>query len=84
MTNTHSSGAGLVWSRPIPLRDAAPHAQRIDDFSRKALVVEAQLNLPAARVIRAAELHRSMVLAIYPAKRRMDNDSEFVVLVLAE
>ncbi|NMI24581.1 DDE-type integrase/transposase/recombinase, partial [Xanthomonas hortorum] len=43
----------------------------IDDFSREALAIEVDLNLPAARVIRTLE--RIAAWRGYPAKLRLDN-----------
>jgi putative transposase len=54
----------------------------IDDFSREALAVEVDLNLPATRVIRTLE--RVAARRGYPAKLRLDNGPEFVALALAE
>ncbi|AZR22575.1 IS3 family transposase [Xanthomonas vasicola] len=54
----------------------------IDDFSREALAIEVDLNLPAARVIRTLE--RIAAWRGYPAKLRLDNGPEFVALALAE
>ncbi|WP_414730539.1 DDE-type integrase/transposase/recombinase, partial [Xanthomonas vasicola] len=54
----------------------------IDDFSREALAIEVDLNLPAARVIRTLE--RIAAWRGYPGKLRLDNGPEFVALALAE
>ena len=54
----------------------------IDDFSREALAIEVDLNLPATRVIRTLE--RIAAWRGYPAKIRLDNGPEFIALVLAE
>ncbi|MCS3746403.1 transposase InsO family protein [Xanthomonas arboricola] len=54
----------------------------IDDFSREALAIEVDLNLPAARVIRALE--RIAAWLGYPNKLRLDNGPELVALALAE
>jgi len=54
----------------------------IDDFSREALAIDIDLNLPAARVIRTLE--RIAAWRGYPTKLRLDNGPEFVVLALAE
>ncbi|KFA27213.1 transposase, partial [Xanthomonas vasicola pv. vasculorum NCPPB 1326] len=54
----------------------------IDDFSREALAIEVDLNLPAARVIRT--LKRIAAWRGYPAKLRLDNGPAFVALALAE
>jgi putative transposase len=54
----------------------------IDDFSREALAIEVDLNLPAGRVIRTLE--RIAAWRGYPAKLRLDNGPEFVALALAE
>ncbi len=54
----------------------------IDDFGREALVIEVDLNLPAARVIRTLE--RIAAWRGYPNKLRLDNGPEFVALALAE
>ncbi|WP_329743335.1 IS3 family transposase [Dyella sp. A6] len=54
----------------------------IDDFSREALAIEVDLNLPATRVIRTLE--RIAAWRGYPAKLRLDNGPEFIALALAE
>lgn len=54
----------------------------IDDFSREALAIEIDLNLPATRVIRTLE--RIAAWRGYPAKLRLDNGPEFVAWALAE
>lgn len=54
----------------------------VDDFNREALCVEVDLNLPAARVIRALE--RIAAWRGYPAKLRMDNGPEFIAVSLAD
>jgi putative transposase len=54
----------------------------IDDFSREALAVEVDLNLPATRVIRTLE--RVAAWRGYPSSLRLDNGPEFVALALAE
>ncbi|SDC37263.1 Integrase core domain-containing protein [Paracidovorax valerianellae] len=54
----------------------------IDDFSREALAIEVDLNLPAARVIRTLE--RIAAWRGYPSKLRLDNGPEFVALAMAE
>lgn len=54
----------------------------IDDFSREALAIEVDLNLPAARVIRTLE--RIAAWRGYPAKLRLGNGPEFIALPLAE
>ena len=54
----------------------------IDDFSREALAIEVDLNLPAARVIRTLE--RIAAWRGYPGKLRLDNGPEFVALALAD
>ncbi|WP_197331662.1 IS3 family transposase [Ralstonia syzygii] len=54
----------------------------IDDFSREALAIEVDLNLPAARVIRTLE--RIAAWRGYPDKLRLDNGPEFIALALAE
>lgn len=54
----------------------------IDDFSREALAIEVDLNLPVAPVIRTLE--RTAAWRGYPAKLRLDNGPEFVALALAE
>ncbi|MBZ2548252.1 IS3-like element ISXca2 family transposase, partial [Xanthomonas perforans] len=54
----------------------------IDDFSREALAIEVDLNLPAARVIRTLE--RIAAWRGYPNKLRLDNGPEFVALALSE
>jgi putative transposase len=54
----------------------------IDDFTREALAVEIDLNLPASRVIRTLE--RIAAWRGYPSKLRLDNGPEFVALALAE
>lgn len=54
----------------------------VDDFSREALAVEIDLNLPAMRVIRV--LDRIAAWRGYPDKLRLDNGPEFIATVLAE
>lgn len=54
----------------------------VDDFSREALAVEIDLNLPAARVIRV--LDRIAAWRGYPSKLRLDNGPEFIAVALAE
>jgi putative transposase len=54
----------------------------IDDFSREALAVEVDLNLPATRVIRTLE--RVAAWRGYPAKLRLDNGPPLIALALAE
>lgn len=54
----------------------------IDDFTREALAVEINLNLPASRVIRTLE--RVAAWRGYPSKLCLDNGPEFVALSLAE
>ena len=54
----------------------------IDDFTRECLTIEIDLNLPAARVIRA--LDRIAAWRGYPAKVRLDNGPEFIAVALAE
>ena len=54
----------------------------VDDFNREALCIEIDLNLPAARVVRALE--RLAAWRGYPAKVRMDNGPEFIGVALAE
>ncbi|UNP27595.1 IS3 family transposase [Lysobacter gummosus] len=54
----------------------------IDDFSREALAIEVDLNLPATRVIRTLE--RIGAWRGYPRKLRLDNGPEFIALALAE
>lgn len=54
----------------------------VDDFTREALAVEIDLNLPAARVIRV--LDRIAAWRGYPAKLRLDNGPEFIAVALAE
>lgn len=54
----------------------------IDDFSREALAIEVDLNLPANRVIRTLE--RIAAWRGYPRKLRLDNGPEFIALALAE
>jgi putative transposase len=54
----------------------------IDDFSREALAVEVDLNLPATRVIRTLE--RIAAWRGYPTNLRLDNGPEFIALALAE
>ncbi len=46
----------------------------IDDFTREALAIEVDLNLPAARVIRTLE--HIAAWRGYPAKLRLDNGPE--------
>ena len=54
----------------------------VDDFSREALPIEIDLNLPAARVIRV--LDRIAAWRGYPRKLRLDNGPELVSITLAE
>lgn len=54
----------------------------VDDFNREALGIEIDLNLPAARVIRALE--RIAAWRGYPARIRMDNGPEFIAVALAD
>lgn len=54
----------------------------VDDFNREALAVEADLNLPAPRIIRV--LDRVAAWRGYPAKVRMDNGPEFISAAVAE
>lgn len=54
----------------------------IDDFTREALAVEIDLNLPASHVSRT--LDRVAAWRGYPAKLRLDKGPEFVALALAE
>lgn len=54
----------------------------VDDFNRKALAIEIDLNLPAPRVIRVLE--RAVAWRGYPNKLRMDNGPEFISTTLAE
>jgi len=54
----------------------------VDDFNRKALAIEVDLNLPAARVIRV--LDRIASWRGYPAKLRMGNGPEFISVKLAD
>lgn len=54
----------------------------VDDFNREALAVEADLNLPAPRIIRV--LDRVAAWRGYPAKVRMDNGPEFISTAVAE
>jgi putative transposase len=54
----------------------------IDDFSREALAIVVDLNLPATRVIRTLE--RIAAWRGYPTKLRLDNGPEFIALTLAE
>ncbi len=54
----------------------------IDDFSREALAIEVDLNIPAARVIRTLE--RIAAWRGYPGKLSLANGPEFVALALAE
>ncbi|MET4677735.1 putative transposase [Luteibacter sp. PvP120] len=71
---------GVSRSRPRALgRDTF---NVIDDFTREALAVEIDLNLPASRVIRTLE--RVAAWRGYPAKLRLDNGPEFVALAVAE
>lgn len=53
----------------------------VDDFNRKALAIEPDLNLPAPRVIRVLE--RISAWRGYLIKLRMDNRPEFISLALA-
>jgi putative transposase len=54
----------------------------VDDFSREALAIEIDLNLPAARVIRV--LDRIAAWRGYPRKLRLDNGPELISVALAE
>jgi putative transposase len=54
----------------------------VDDFNREALAIEIDPNLPAPRVNRV--LDRVVAWRGYPAKLRLDNDSEFVAAALAD
>lgn len=54
----------------------------VDDFTREALAIEIDLNLPSARVIRV--LDRVAAWRGYPAKLRLDNGPEFIAASLAE
>lgn len=54
----------------------------VDDFSREALAVEIDLNLPATRVIRVLE--RIAAWRGYPEKLRLDNGPEFIATALAD
>ena len=54
----------------------------VDDFSREALAIEVDLNLPASRVIRV--LDRIAAWRGYPARLRLDNGPEFVAAALAD
>jgi putative transposase len=54
----------------------------VDDFNREALVIEIDLNLPAARVIRVLE--RIAAWRGYPVKLRMDNGYELISMALAD
>lgn len=75
------------WSVDF-MSDALRHGQRfrtfnvLDDFSREVLAVEADISLPAARIIRV--LDRIAASRGYPAKMRMDNGPEFLSTQLAE
>ena len=51
----------------------------IDDFSREALAVEVDLNLPATRVIRTLERIAAWRSA---PKLRLDNGPEFIAFAL--
>ena len=53
----------------------------VDDFNREALAIEIDLNLPSQRVVRVLE--RVVARRGYPAKRRMDNGSEFISIAVA-
>lgn len=54
----------------------------IDNFSREALAIEVDLNLPATRAVRTLE--RAAAWRGYPRKLRLDNGPEFIALALAE
>ncbi|WP_458048170.1 IS3 family transposase [Klebsiella pneumoniae] len=54
----------------------------VDDFNRKALAIEIDLNIPAQRVVRV--LDRIVANRGYPLKMRMDNAPELVSLTLAQ
>ena len=54
----------------------------VNDINREALAIEIDLNLTAARVIRALE--RLSAWLDYPKQVRVDNGPEFISIVLAE
>lgn len=54
----------------------------VDDFSREALAVEIDLNLPAVRVIRVLE--GIAAWRGYPQRHRLDNGPEFISIALAD
>lgn len=54
----------------------------VDDFSREALSIEIDLNLPALRVVRVFD--RLTANRGYPVMLRMNNGPEFLSLALAE
>ena len=79
--------ANVCWSIDF-MSDSLMSGQRfrtfnvLDDFSREALAIEVDTNLPAARVIRVLE--RIAAWRGYPEKLRMDNGPEFVSVGLAD
>lgn len=54
----------------------------LDDLNRETLVIEIDLSLPTARVLRILE--RVAAWRGYPRKIRMDNGPEFISMQLAE
>ena len=78
--------ANQTWSMDF-MSDALMCGRRfrtfivVDDFNRESLAIEADLNLPAPRVIRV--LDRIANQRGYPERVRMDNGPEFVSVALA-
>lgn len=54
----------------------------VDDFSREALAIEIDLNIPAQCVVRV--LDRIVANRRYPLKMRMDNGPELISLALVQ
>jgi len=81
------SDANKCWSVDF-MSDALINGQRfrtfnvLDDFSREALAIEVDTNLPAPRVVRVLE--RIAAWRGYPEKMRMDNGPELVSVALAD
>ena len=79
--------ANKCWSIDF-MNDSLMSGQRfrtfnvLDDFSREALAIEIDTNLPAARVVRV--LDRIAAWRGYPTKMRMDNGPELVSIRLAD
>lgn len=81
---TRSMRAGRLISCLMRSRKggASVHSKVIDDFSSEALAIEADLNLPATRVVRTLE--RIAAWRGYPGKIYPDNGPELIALTLAE